>query len=75
MSATRNAKTGENKMFAKAKAAFENFNGATFTNIYVQAIIDDDFGGDAAAFLADIERPVAGYLDDSWGDYETGDFC
>ena len=62
-------------MVAKVKSAFENFNGYTFSDEYVQKIIDDDFDGDAAALLADIERPVAGYLDDSWGDYETGDFC
>lgn len=62
-------------MFKKAKAAFEKYNGYTFTDEYVQRIIDEDFDGDPAALLADINREEPSYMDDSWGDYETGDFC
>jgi hypothetical protein len=61
-------------MFKKAKAAFEEYNGFSFSDDYVQKIIDEDYNGDASALLAEIGRPVAGYLDDSWGDYETGEF-
>ena len=62
-------------MFEKAKNVYENYCGYKFESNYIREIIDRYFDGDPRKLIKHIEEPICDHFDDSWGDYETGDFC